>query len=463
MSAQPQASREHGNAYNIFVLVLTMIRWRSWPLQILPLDAATLDLLRVYDNAICVIFLGDFLYNLTGSRPKRTYFIYQRGWLDLLGSLPTLGVFQLTALFRLARLSRLARIGRLMSGQNRAALIRDVVDNRGSYATFITLLSAGFVLISAASSSCRSRAGPRTRTSRTAATPLVGPRDHTTVGYGDRFPVTTIGRTTAVLVMLAGVGIIGALASILASLLVPDAEPPADEAAASGPDVATEPRVAARRDRRTARRSPPGRRAAPASGGGVRTSSQSVIPSRLEAPRIGAASAGEAVARSTSRGAVTRWRSPFQTIAASPAARTLRTQLVSARTGPGGRTRSGSAARRWASGSPSRSGARGARSGRRAGGGDGPRPDGRAPSSRWRRAARAKGWMGAEGWRRAAACPEHATRSRRTAIPEARPRMTGIRQSDVRRARSGTPTRPPRPGQGHRACGRCSRHAAQPC
>ena len=54
----------------------------------------------------------------------------------------------------------------------------------------------------------------------------------TTVGYGDRFPVTVLGRMTAVFVMFAGVGIIGSLASILASILVPDA--PAEAA----PDAA---------------------------------------------------------------------------------------------------------------------------------------------------------------------------------------------------------------------------------
>ena len=42
----------------------------------------------------------------------------------------------------------------------------------------------------------------------------------TTVGYGDFYPVTTAGRTTAIFIMFMGVGIIGALASILASLLV---------------------------------------------------------------------------------------------------------------------------------------------------------------------------------------------------------------------------------------------------
>jgi voltage-gated potassium channel len=46
----------------------------------------------------------------------------------------------------------------------------------------------------------------------------------TTVGYGDRYPVTLGGRSTAVFVMFAGVGVIGALASILASVLIPPAK-----------------------------------------------------------------------------------------------------------------------------------------------------------------------------------------------------------------------------------------------
>ena len=53
----------------------------------------------------------------------------------------------------------------------------------------------------------------------------------TTVGYGDYYPVTGLGRTTGVVVMFAGVGIIGALASILASILVPSSK-------TDGPDPA---------------------------------------------------------------------------------------------------------------------------------------------------------------------------------------------------------------------------------
>jgi voltage-gated potassium channel len=59
----------------------------------------------------------------------------------------------------------------------------------------------------------------------------------TTVGYGDFYPITAGGRITAMFIMFMGVGIIGALASILASLLVggssSEEETPATEPAAS--------------------------------------------------------------------------------------------------------------------------------------------------------------------------------------------------------------------------------------
>jgi voltage-gated potassium channel len=51
----------------------------------------------------------------------------------------------------------------------------------------------------------------------------------TTVGYGDFYPVTTAGRIAATFIMLAGVGIIGALASILASVLVGGSSAPVEE------------------------------------------------------------------------------------------------------------------------------------------------------------------------------------------------------------------------------------------
>lgn len=230
--------RRHGNSYEIFILGLTVLSLVIMVLLIMPLSQATLDTLRLYDNLIAFVFLGDFVYNLTGSRPKSAYFIHSRGWLDLLGSIPSVGVFQLGGLLRLARLSRLARIMRLLSGQRRRDMIDDVLHNRSQYAVFITLFLALLVLVSSSVMVLQFESASPDANIRTGGDALWwSVVTITTVGYGDFYPVTMYGRLTAVFVMFAGVGIIGALASILASLLVapPEPEPAADAAPAAVP------------------------------------------------------------------------------------------------------------------------------------------------------------------------------------------------------------------------------------
>ena len=105
--------------YSIFMLVCIVFSLIIMVLLLLPLDEATIQALLFFDNAICVFFLVDFAVNLARSRPPRRYFIGQRGWLDLLGSIPTLGLFPASALFRLARISRLMRATPMLSGENR--------------------------------------------------------------------------------------------------------------------------------------------------------------------------------------------------------------------------------------------------------------------------------------------------------------------------------------------------------
>jgi voltage-gated potassium channel len=221
--AEPTTEHQASHAYDLFILVLTVLSLVIMVALLLPLNAATIQLLRTYDNLICVVFLIDFGLNLSRSHPKRNYFVERRGWLDLLGSIPSLGgAFKLTALFRLARLSRLARIARLLRGQDRKELAADVLRNRGQYAAFITILAAFIVLTIASVLVLQFESKSPDANITTGGDALWwGVVTITTVGYGDTYPVSIAGRLTGAFVMFAGVGIIGALASILASILVP--------------------------------------------------------------------------------------------------------------------------------------------------------------------------------------------------------------------------------------------------
>jgi voltage-gated potassium channel len=193
--------------------------------QLLPIDPATKELLRVYENTICVVFLIDFAGHLIHAPVKRAYIIDQRGWLDLLGSIPTLGFSNLSGLLRLARLSRLGRIVRVLRGDSGKHLLADMLRNRGQYAVFVTTLLAVTVLMVASVLVLQVEVQAPNANITTGGDALWWAIvTITTVGYGDQYPVTTLGRTIGVIVMFAGVGIIGALAGVLSSFLIPAPE-----------------------------------------------------------------------------------------------------------------------------------------------------------------------------------------------------------------------------------------------
>jgi voltage-gated potassium channel len=239
MSAETPVLLKHGNAYNIFILVLTIFSLAIMVLLLLPITDAERQLLTVYDNVACVIFLIDFGLNLRGAKPKRAYFVGGRGWLDLLGSIPSFGFLPALALLRLFRLSRLARITRLLRGQAGKDLVIDVLRNRSQYATFITILLAGMVLSIGSILVLEFESRTPGANIKTGGDALWwGFVTITTVGYGDFYPISTIGRLTGIFVMFAGIGIIGALASILASLLVSPSAP--DETTPEVAPIATD-------------------------------------------------------------------------------------------------------------------------------------------------------------------------------------------------------------------------------
>jgi voltage-gated potassium channel len=240
------------NSYMIVVLILTIFSLAVMGVQfLLPQGTETWNLVNFYNNLTCVFFLIDFAMHMIAEPVKRDYFIGQRGYFDLLGSIPSFGVSQLTGLLRLFRLSRLLRLRRFMNPENRELLKNEILNNRGNYAALITVLLAMLVISTASIFVLFFESqSPDANITTSGDSIWWAAVTITTVGYGDKFPVTFGGRITAVFVMFSGVGIIGALASILASVLIPPpkkteepAEPQPEEnppPASAGPAVAQE-------------------------------------------------------------------------------------------------------------------------------------------------------------------------------------------------------------------------------
>ena len=143
-----------------------------------------------------------------------------------------MGYLRFGGLLRLARLSRLARIARLLRGEKKKALIKDILDNRSRYAAFLTILLTILVLTVASVLVLQFESkSPDANITSGGDALWYAIVTITTVGYGDRYPVTAAGRITAMFIMFMGVGIIGALASLLASPLVGGSSSAEEEAA----------------------------------------------------------------------------------------------------------------------------------------------------------------------------------------------------------------------------------------
>jgi len=188
---------------------------------LLKLPAATNDLLDKIDSIICLFFLYDFFLRFHQATSKWAFMKW--GWIDLLSSIPMLGFFQW------GRIVRVVRIVRILRALRSTKILLEFVFRHRARGTLATALLVSFLMMifsSIAILNFENAPDSNIKTSEDAlwwAFTTV-----TTVGYGDRYPVTTGGRVVAALLMVSSVGLFGIFTAFVASLFVSGGQKTAD-------------------------------------------------------------------------------------------------------------------------------------------------------------------------------------------------------------------------------------------
>ena len=177
-------------------------------------EGETRMVLEYADRAICAVFLMDFVVCLYKA-PNRWRYMYTWGWLDLLSSIPVLDAT------RWGRAARIARLLRVLRGIKATRILATVVIAKRTQSAFLAVALIAILLhIVAAISILQVESAPESNIKTAEDALWWALTTMTTVGYGDKFPVTTEGRLIAGVLMCAGVGLFGMFSGFLAAWFV---------------------------------------------------------------------------------------------------------------------------------------------------------------------------------------------------------------------------------------------------
>jgi voltage-gated potassium channel len=202
----------------LLLLAIAFLVAYAWPVIDPRLDHGTRAAFSTVSWAVWVAFAADFAIRLALARDRGTYAL--RHWYDVaLIALPVL---------RPLRLLRLLALARVLNRSASGSLVGQVT----TYAVGVAVASVGLGALAILDAE-QDAAGANIKTFGDAlwwaATTV------TTVGYGDRYPVTTTGRFVAVALMAVGIGFVGAVTASVAAFLVSKVEAQRDERESQAP------------------------------------------------------------------------------------------------------------------------------------------------------------------------------------------------------------------------------------
>jgi len=192
---------------SIYVLIALLIQ------SLVPLPPDAVALLDWIDLLVCIVFLTDFFVRFSQAQWKLAFLKW--GWIDFVSGIPAVSVFRVGRVVRIVRVLRVLRAFR--SAKNLLLyLLRYRKITSLAAVTTISLV----VVVFAAIAVLQFETLPDSNIKTAGDAFWWAFVTVTTVGYGDKFPLSTEGRIVACILMAVGVGLFGTFTGFIASLFV---------------------------------------------------------------------------------------------------------------------------------------------------------------------------------------------------------------------------------------------------
>lgn len=193
----------------LMLLAVAFLVAYAWPILDPRLDPDLSTSLAVVSWAVWAAFTVDLAIRLVIAEDRRRYLV--RHWYD--------AALVVLPLLRPLRLLRLVALLRILDRSASGSLAGRVLVYVFGAASSLVCLGALAVLDA-------ERASPDANITSFGDAIWWACATVTTVGYGDQFPVTFEGRAVAVVLMVAGIGVVGAVTAAVASWILTRAEQP---------------------------------------------------------------------------------------------------------------------------------------------------------------------------------------------------------------------------------------------
>jgi voltage-gated potassium channel len=201
--------------YEGFVLALVVLSLVNWVLLLLmrPTDAQA-QVMWIMDFGLSVFLLLDFASRLWRRSHRGNRVIQKSDWMLLLGSLP----LPFAGILRLIW----AWLGMRLLRRDDYRQMSKIVVKRRAQSTLLTAVLAAIVMLEVGAVLILDAESASTQANIHTGIDALWWNIVTlsTVGYGDKYPVTTAGRVIGVIVIVVGVGLFSALTSFMAQWFI---------------------------------------------------------------------------------------------------------------------------------------------------------------------------------------------------------------------------------------------------